>query len=73
MLDAVSSCLILIAESSPKTVNPLDPGRGNSDSMRGWVCFQKQIRNLFGDGGPSSVIGWFEGAKTQQIRNMIGW
>ena len=28
----------------PKTVNPLDPRRGNFDSLRGWVCFQTHWR-----------------------------
>ena len=35
-------------ELDQKTVNPLDPRRGNFDSTRGWVCFQKQTRNLIG-------------------------
>ena len=60
-------------QSCTKTVNPLDPCRGNFDSMRGWVCFrltevERPSRSAIWlvDSGPSSVIGWFEGAKTQQ-------
>ena len=60
-----------------KTVNPLDSRRGNFDSTRGWVCFRTHFpgrpRIWLVDSGPGSVIGLFEGAKTQQTRNLIGW
>ena len=29
-----------LSEVHTKTVNPLDPRRGNFDSLRGWVYFQ---------------------------------
>ena len=82
-----------------KTFNPLDPRRGNFDSMRGWVASDslklRDPANPQSDwlivvpalwladlrvprssrsaiwlvkSSPSSVIGWFEGAKTQQNR-----
>ena len=55
-----------LIRAGSKTVNPLDPRRGNFERLSGsriWLV----------DSGLSSRIGWFEGPKIQQIQNLISW